>query len=314
MKLTILDGHAVNPGDLNWDMFKKYADVTVYEHTPQESVISRIGNSDAILLNKINITSNVLESCKNLKYIGVLATGYNVIDLQAVKNAKICVTNIPSYSTEAVSQHVFALILHFTNHVALHNTSVQNGDWIKNPNFCYWLSPLQELSGKTLGILGYGNIGKQVEKIAKAFNMNVLVCPHKPIKEKSNSVSFDTLLKESDFISLHVPLTMETNKIINSSSISKMKDGVYIINTARGGIVNEEDIKNAVKAKKIAGYAADVVQEEPMSKNSPLLNVENIVLTPHIAWAPIQTRKRLLQIAENNFKSWLEGKPINTII
>ena len=162
MKLTILDGHAVNPGDLNWDMFKKYADVTVYEHTPQESVISRIGNSDAILLNKINITSNVLESCKNLKYIGVLATGYNVIDLQAVKNAKICVTNIPSYSTEAVSQHVFALILHFTNHVALHNTSVQNGDWIKNPNFCYWLSPLQELSGKTLGILGYGNIGKQV--------------------------------------------------------------------------------------------------------------------------------------------------------
>lgn len=313
MKLTILDGHAVNPGDLSWDVFKKYAEVTVYEQTPEEEVVNRIGNSDAILLNKININSQILEKCRSLKYIGVLATGYNVIDIDSVKKAKICVTNIPSYSTEAVSQHVFALILNFTNSVSLHNESVQNGDWIKNPNFCYWNKSLIELNGKTLGILGYGNIGKNVEKIASAFGMKVIVCPHRPKPEIKNSVSKEELFRQSDFITIHVPLTEETKEIINSSSINMMKDGVYIINTARGGVINEEDVANAVKSKKIAGYAADVILHEPMNKDCPLLNVENIVLTPHIAWAPIETRKRLLNIAENNLKSWINRNPVNTI-
>lgn len=313
MKLTILDGHAVNPGDLSWDVFKKYAEVTVYEQTPEEEVVNRIGNSDAILLNKININSQILEKCRSLKYIGVLATGYNVIDIDSVKKAKICVTNIPSYSTEAVSQHVFALILNFTNSVSLHNESVQNGDWIKNPNFCYWNKSLIELNGKTLGILGYGNIGKNVEKIASAFGMKVIVCPHRPKPEIKNSVSKEELFRQSDFITIHVPLTEETKEIINSSSINMMKDGVYIINTARGGVINEEDVANAVKSKKIAGYAADVILHEPMNKDCPLFNVENIVLTPHIAWAPIETRKRLLNIAENNLKSWINRNPVNTI-
>lgn len=313
MKLTILDGHAVNPGDLSWDVFKKYAEVTVYEQTPEEEVVNRIGNSDAILLNKININSQILEKCRSLKYIGVLATGYNVIDIDSVKKAKICVTNIPSYSTEAVSQHVFALILNYTNSVSLHNESVQNGDWIKNPNFCYWNKSLIELNGKTLGILGYGNIGKNVEKIASAFGMKVIVCPHRPKPEIKNSVSKEELFRQSDFITIHVPLTNETKEIINSSSINMMKDGVYIINTARGGVINEEDVANAVKSKKIAGYAADVILHEPMNKDCPLLNVENIVLTPHIAWAPIETRKRLLNIAENNLKSWINRNPVNTI-
>ncbi len=313
MKLTILDGHAVNPGDLSWDIFKKYAEVTVYDQTPQNEVINRIGNSDAILLNKINIDSSVLKNCKNLKYIGVLATGYNVIDIEAVKKAKICVTNIPSYSTDAVSQHVFALILHYTNHIALHNQSVQNKDWCNTNNFCYWNEPLTLLNQKTIGILGYGNIGKNVEKIAKSFGMKVLICPHKFNSAIENCVTQDELFQKSDFITLHTPLTNETKEIINSSTISKMKDGVCIINTARGGLINENDVASAVKSKKIAYYASDVVLHEPMQKDCPLLNVKNIVLTPHIAWAPIETRKKLLQIAENNLKSFIEGNPVNMI-
>ena len=312
MKLAILDGRAVNPGDLSWDSFNKFADVSVYQETPADLVTSRIGDSEAILLNKIIINSEVLKSCKNLKYIGVLATGYNVIDIDAVKKAGICVTNIPAYSTMAVAQHVFALIMHFSNHVALHNDSVQNGNWIKSPIFCYWEKPLIELSGKTLGILGYGNIGKQVEKIGISLGMNVIVCPHRPNGNK-NCVTQEKLFAESDFLSLHVPMNGETAGIINEKKISSMKDGAYIINTARGGLVDEQAIKAALESKKLAGYAADVISEEPMISANPLLHVENCVLTPHIAWAPLETRKRCMDIGLSNFKSWLSGKPVNTI-
>ena len=246
MKLTVLDGYAMNPGDLSWDSFSKYADITVFERTPQELAVEHIGNSDAILLNKVKITSDILSKCTNLKYIGVLATGYNVIDVDAVKKAGICATFIPDYSTNAVAQHVFALITYFTNHVAVHNESVINGDWTKNPDFCYWKKPLIELCGKTLGILGYGKIGRQTAKIAEAFGMNVIVCPHKITPEVKNFVNFDSLLKKSDFISLHVPLTEETEEIIDSSAISKMRDGAYIINTARGGLINENDMRAAL--------------------------------------------------------------------
>lgn len=313
MKLTVLDGYALNPGDLSWDSFTKYADVTVFERTPQELAVEHIGNSDAILLNKVKITSDILSKCTNLKYIGVLATGYNVIDVDAVKKAGICATYIPDYSTNAVAQHVFALITYFTNHVAVHNESVINGDWTKNPDFCYWKKPLIELCGKTLGILGYGKIGRQTAKIAEAFRMNVIVCPHKITPEIENFVNFDSLLKKSNFISLHVPLTEETEEIIDSSAISKMRDGAYIINTARGGLINENDMRAALDSGKIGGYAADVLLHEPMNSDCPLLNAPNCVLTPHIAWAPPETRARLLKIAVENFANYLEGNVQNSI-
>lgn len=313
MKLTVLDGYAMNPGDLSWDSFSKYADITVFERTPQELAVEHIGNSDAILLNKVKITSDILSKCTNLKYIGVLATGYNVIDVDAVKKAGICATFIPDYSTNAVAQHVFALITYFTNHIAVHNESVINGDWTKNPDFCYWKKPLIELCGKTLGILGYGKIGRQTAKIAEAFGMNVIVCPHKITPEVKNFVNFDSLLKKSNLISLHVPLTEETEEIIDSSAISKMKDGAYIINTARGGLINENDMRAALDSGKIGGYAADVLLHEPMNSDCPLLNAPNCVLTPHIAWAPPETRARLLKIAVENFASYLEGNVQNSI-
>lgn len=313
MKLTVLDGYAMNPGDLSWDSFSKYADITVFERTPQELAVEHIGNSDAILLNKVKITSEILSKCPNLKYIGVLATGYNTLDVDAVKNAGICATYIPDYSTNAVAQHVFALITYFTNHVAVHNESVINGDWTKNPDFCYWKKPLIELCGKTLGILGYGKIGRQTAKIAEAFRMNVIVCPHKITPEIENFVNFDSLLKKSNFISLHVPLTEETEEIIDSSAISKMKDGAYIINTARGGLINENDMRAALDSGKIGGYAADVLLHEPMNSDCPLLNAPNCVLTPHIAWAPPETRARLLKIALENFANYLEGNVQNSI-
>ena len=303
----------MNPGDLSWDSFTKYADVTVFERTPQELAVEHIGNSDAILLNKVKITSDILSKCTNLKYIGVLATGYNIIDVDAVKKAGICATFIPDYSTNAVAQHVFALITYFTNHVAVHNESVINGDWTKNPDFCYWKKPLIELCGKTLGILGYGKIGRQTAKIAEAFGMNVIVCPHKITPEIENFVNFDSLLKKSNFISLHVPLTEETEEIIDSSAISKMRDGAYIINTARGGLINENDMRAALDSGKIGGYAADVLLHEPMNSDCPLLNAPNCVLTPHIAWAPPETRARLLKIAVENFASYLEGNVQNSI-
>ncbi len=312
MTLVILDSQALNPGDLNWDFFKSYADVTIYQQTPENLVAERIGNADAILINKININSELLKKCKNLKYIGILATGYNVVDINAVKNAKIIVTNIPSYSTSAVAQHTFALLMHFSNQVDFHNNSVLNGDWKKAPIFCYWKKPLFELEGKTLGIIGYGNIGKKVEQIALAFGMKTLIFPHKP-NGKPNCVSLNELFAKSDIISLHVPLTSETEEIINKNSILQMKDGVYIINTARGGLINENDMKNALESGKVAGYAADVLKEEPMSEDCVLFKAKNCVLTPHLAWAPLETRKRCLKIAQENFKSWLEGKPQNTI-
>lgn len=312
MKLTILDGMALNPGDLSWKCFSEFAELSVYDTTPQEEVIARIGDSDAVLLNKIIINEEILSACKNLKYIGVMATGYNVIDVKAVKKAGVTVCNIPAYSTDAVSQHVFALLLNFSNLAVLHNESVQKGDWMKTPVFCYWKKPLFELAGKTLGILGYGNIGKKVEKIAEAFGMKVLVTPHRP-NGNANCVSQEELFAKSDVISLHVPLTKETEKIIDSRNIALMKDGVYIINTARGGLIDEEAMRQALESGKVAGFAADVISEEPMKPGNPLLGAKNCVLTPHLAWAPLETRKRCLDIGLENFKGWLNGRIQNSI-
>ena len=313
MNLAILDASAVNPGDVSWDSFRKFADLNIYPTTSPQQVTERLSNCEATLLNKIVINEEILSKCPNLKYIGFLATGYNVIDLDATKKHGICVTNIPAYSTDAVAQHVFALILNYTNQVSFHNKSVKNGDWIKAPIFCYWNKPLTELSGKTIGILGYGNIGKKVATIAKAFGMKVIVCPHRKAADIENCVSIEDLFSQSDFISLHAPLTEETKQIVNARTLSLMKNTGYLINTARGGLVNENDLSKALDEEKIAGYAADVLDIEPMKNDCALLTSKNCTLTPHLAWAPLETRQRLLAIACKNFESWINGKPENVV-
>ena len=326
MKITVLDGHGLNPGDVSWDGIKAFADeFTVFDRSPQEIVVERIGNSEIVLLNKVHITKEIVENCPNLRYIGVLATGYNVIDTAACRERGIIVTNIPSYSTNAVAQHVFSFILHFTNQVASHSVSVHDGGWISNPDFCYWLSPLAELSGKTLGIYGFGHIGQKVAEIAHSFGMKILVHAHsaESFEKAKKSLSFDSsaitmvsvdeLFKESDFISLHAPLTPETKNLVNSKTLSLMKKSAYLINTARGGMICEKDVRDALDSGKIAGYATDVLLEEPMSKDCPLYKAPNCVITPHLAWAPKETRLRLLGIEIENIKAFLAGKPINVV-
>lgn len=313
MKLAILDAHADNPGDLSWDSFKEFADVVLYDRTSSNDVINRIGDADAIFVNKVQITEEILQKAPKLKYIGVCATGYNVIDLDSCSKRNIIVTNIPAYSTNAVAQHVFALITNFSNHVALHNQSVHAGEWIQSPDFVYWKEPLFELAGKTLGIFGYGAIGLKVAEIGKAFGMKIICNTRTKKPGMPEFVSFEELLKEADILTLHAPLTDLTKNIINKESLSLMKKSAYLINTARGGFVVEKDLAECLKAGGIAGYAADVIATEPMLPDCPLLNCPNCVLTPHIAWAPKETRKRLLDIAYENFKAWIDGHPINVV-
>ncbi len=313
IKLTILDGHAVNPGDLPWNFLDGIVDYKVYERTSPDEVIERIGNSDAVFLNKIQITKEIFDACPNLKYIGVLATGYNVIDLDAARAHGVTVTNIPAYSTDSVAQHVFAFILYFTNQVAQHSTSVMAGDWVKCRDFCFWNGSLSELNGKTLGIFGYGNIGKKVAEIAKAFGMKVICCTRTAKPDMPEAVTFEELLKRSDFLTLHAPLTEQTKNIINKDSLAIMKSSAYLINTARGGFVVEADLADCLNNGEISGYAADVLLQEPMAKDCPLLKAKNCIITPHIAWAPRETRKRLQGIAEENLKAWMQGKPVNVV-
>ncbi len=313
MKITILDGNAVNPGDLSWERLEKVGELVCYPRTKPEDVIKRIGDSDAILLNKINITEEILSSCPRLKYIGVQATGYNVIDLEACRRHEVTVTNVPSYSTSGVAQLVFAYISEFATGVALHSSSVMDGDWCKSPDFCYWKRPLMELDGKTLGIFGYGSIGSRVAKIGKAYGMKIIACTRTPKPEIENPVDFDTLMAESDFITLHAPLTDKTKGIINARTLALMKKSAYLINTARGPLVNENEVRAALDNGTIAGYACDVVSEEPMNRNNSLLGAPNCIITPHIAWAATETRQRLLDAVIDNLESFIAGKAKNVV-
>ncbi len=316
MKLTVLDGHGLNPGDISWDSVKSLVDeFCVYDRTPQELVVERIADSDLILLNKVCITRKIIESCSSLKYIGVLATGYNVVDLKACKDHGVVVTNIPAYSTDAVAQHTFAFILSFTNKVAEHNQSVKNGGWISSKDFCYWTSPLTELNGKKIGIVGYGNIGSKVAAIARAFGMTVVTVneSERAKKDGVDSVSLDGL-KDCDFISLHCPLTQDNAGMFNSKLINRIcSSKTILINTARGGLINEKDVADALKNGALGGYACDVVLDEPMKNDNPLLTAPNCLITPHIAWAPLETRLRLLNVAVNNIKQFLSGSPVNVV-
>jgi glycerate dehydrogenase len=318
IKIVVLDGYTVNPGDLNWDILKTLGEVTIYDRTEEEKVVERIGDAPIVLTNKTIINESILSQCPQVQYIGVLATGYNVVDMEATNARGIIVTNIPTYGTEAVSQYTIALLLELCHHVGEHSRSVKNGEWVASEDFCYWKYPLIELMDKSIGIIGFGKIGKGVAKIAEAFGMKVLAYNRSPIdssylNEKTQQVSLEELLSKSDIISLHCPLNNETQGMINKHSIEQMKDGVLLINDSRGGLIVEEDLRQALIDGKIAGAAVDVASTEPIQKDNPLLDAPNIIITPHIAWASKESRERLLDIAVENVKAYINGEATNVV-
>lgn len=316
MKIVNLDGYTTNPGDLSWDNFRQYGEVVVYDRTKPEEIVERAKDADVLFVNKCIITDEIMSELPNLKYIGLQSTGYNVVDCEAAKKRGIVVSNIPAYSTNAVAQLVFALILQITNKVSLHSDAVHNGEWSACPDFCFWKAPLTELDSKTIGIVGFGSIGQKVANIAKAFGMNVLVFTPHPKPEIFTDVEFcdfDTLCKNSDIITCHCPLTPDTENLINKSAISKMKKSAIVINTSRGPVVNDEDLANALNNDDIQGAGLDVLGIEPPKSNNPLLTAKNCIITPHIAWAAYETRKRLLGILEQNLKAFLSGNPQNVV-
>ncbi|ROY43296.1 D-2-hydroxyacid dehydrogenase [Enterococcus casseliflavus] len=319
MKIVVLDGYALNPGDLSWHGFEELGEVTVYDrtsYTDKQEIIERIGDAEAILTNKTPITADVLKACPQLTYIGVLATGYNVVDLAAAKEQGITVTNIPSYSTNAVAQATFALLLEVTNQVGHHNRSVHQGDWQTSKDFSYWQTPLMELAGKTIGLIGYGAIAQAVATIAHAFQLKVIYFNHRPKPAQADwakQVSLAELYQEADIISLHVPQFPETEKMIDRTALSQMKSSAILINTARGGLIDEGAVAEALHTGQIAALAADVVSKEPIAADNPLLQAPNCYLTPHIAWAPVETRRRLMGIAVANLSGFKAGTPQNVV-
>ena len=311
MKIVILDGYTENPGDLSWEGFEKLGELTVYEHTETAQISERIGDAELIVTNKTPVTAQMIASKPNLKYIGVLATGYNVVDVEAARRRGIVVSNVPTYGTQAVAQYVFALLLELCHRAAHHNNAVQQGRWTSGRDFCFWDYPLIELAGKTMGIIGYGRIGRAAADIARAFGMKVVACSAHAAE--GELVSLDELLAVSDVISLHCPLTAENAGMINRDTIAKMKDGVMIVNTARGPLINETDLREALISGKVRGAALDVVSVEPIRADNPLLGLDNCLITPHIAWAPKESRQRLMDVAVENLASFLRGEPVNNV-
>lgn len=318
MRIVVLDGYTENPGDLSWEGLEKQGELTVYDRTGNHNeIISRIGDAEAVYTNKTPIRAEVFQACPNLKFIGVLATGYNVVDTKAAKAAGVVVSNIPAYGTDAVAQFAIALLLELCHHIGEHSDCVKKGDWSNNADWCFWNHPLIELAGKTMGIIGFGRIGQKTGEIAQALGMKVLAFDSYQNPELESEtckyVGLDQLLAESDVISLHCPLFPETEGIINKDNIAKMKDGVLIINDSRGPLIVEEDLRDALNSGKVAGAAVDVVSTEPIQMNNPLLEAKNMIITPHIAWAPKESRQRLMDIAVENLKAYVQGNPINVI-
>ena len=317
MKIVVLDGYTLNPGDLTWEGLEKIGALTVYDRTPKELIVDRIGDAEIVFTNKTPLTKEIFDSCPTIKYVGVLATGYNVVDTDYAKARGIAVTNIPTYGTAAVAQFAIALLLELCHNVGLHSQTVHAGEWSSCPDFCYWKSPLIELAGKTLGIIGFGRIGQSTAKIAQALGMKVVAYDEYKIEGIENDnlkyVSLDELFAASDAISLHCPLFPSTQGIINKQNIEKMKDGVMLINTSRGPLVVEQDLADALKSGKVKGAAVDVVSSEPIKPDNVLLSAPNCIITPHIAWAPKESRERLMNIAVDNLDNFLKGNPINVV-
>ena len=319
MKIVVLDGFTLNPGDLSWEVLRNLGELIIYDRTEidTDKVIQAIGTAEIVFTNKTPISKKVLNNLPNLKYIGVLATGYNVVDVNAANEHNVVVSNVPAYGTDAVAQFVMGLLLEMCHHIGDHNNSVQKGDWTNSIDFCYWNSPLIELEGKTIGLIGFGKIGQKTAKLAIAFGMNVLVYSRTVKKEFESSnlifVSLNEVLRKSDVISLHCPLNDTTSNIICANNIGLMKDKVLLINTSRGGLINEQDLADALNSNKIYAAAVDVVSKEPMNAENPLLSAKNCIITPHIAWATKEARERLMHTAVGNLKSYLEGNPINLV-
>ena len=317
MKIVVLDGYTLNPGDISWEGLEALGEVTVYDRPKPEEVVERIGDAEVVYTNKTPITRDTLDQCGNIRFIGVLATGYNIIDIEAAKEKGIPVSNIPTYGTAAVSQFAIALLLELCHHIGEHSDAVKNGEWTSNPDWCFWKYPLVELAGKTMGIVGFGRIGQDTGKIAQALGMKVLAFDaYKRPELESETCRYadlDTLLAESDVISLHCPLFPDTEGIINKDTIAKMKTGVMIINDSRGPLIVEEDLRDALNSGKVAGAALDVVSTEPIKIDNPLLSAKNEILTPHIAWAPKESRQRLMDIAVENLQCFVDGAPQNVV-
>ena len=317
MKIVVLDGYTLNPGDITWEGLEALGDVTVYDRTKPEDIISRIGDAEVVYTNKTPVSRETLDASGNIRFIGVLATGYNIVDIEAAKEKEIMVANIPTYGTAAVSQFAIALLLELCHHIGAHSDAVKDGEWTSNPDWCFWKYPLVELAGKTMGIIGFGRIGQDTGKIAQALGMQVLAYDEYPRPELETDTchyaDLDTLLAKSDVISLHCPLFPSTEGIINKETIAKMKTGVMIINDSRGPLIVEEDLRDALNSGKVGGAAVDVVSTEPIQMDNPLLQAKNVIITPHIAWAPKESRQRLMDIAVNNLKYYLEGKPQNIV-
>ncbi len=313
MRIVVLDGYASNPGDLSWEPIAQLGELTVYDRTAPHELHDRIKDAEIILLNKTPMNAAAFEAAPKLKLISVLATGYNVIDIEAAKAHGVRVCNAGSYSTNAVAQMTFALLLEATQQVGSHDAAVKAGQWSGSKDFCFWNRPLMELAGKTMGLVGFGSIAQAVAKVAEAFGMRVIYNTRHS-HDDPRYVSLDALLQESDIVSLHCPQTAENLKMINADTLGKMKDGAILINTARGGLVDEEAVRSALEEGKLSFYAADVVSKEPIATDNPLLGAKNCYLTPHIAWAPKETRLRLHTINEENIRAFLAGTPQNVIV
>ena len=318
MEIVVLDGYTENPGDLSWDAVKSFGTLTVYDRTPADDAVirERIGNADIVITNKTPISAHVIASCPSVKFISVLATGYNVIDIHAAAQAGIPVSNIPTYGTMAVGQFAIAMLLEICHHIGAHNDAVHQGRWGTNPDWCFWDSPLIELAQKTIGIIGFGRIGQTTGRIAKALGMNVLAYDSHPNdigREIANYVELDELLRRSDVISLHCPLFPETKGIICAENIAKMKDGVIILNNALGGLIVEADLASALHSGKIYAAGLDVVSTEPIQSDSPLLTAPNCIITPHISWAPKECRQRIMDMTADNIRHFISGAPIHVV-
>lgn len=317
MKIVVLDGYTLNPGDLSWNGFEESGDLTVYDRTPANKILERSKEAEIIITNKTLLGDNIFSKLPNLKYVGILATGFNTVDIEAARKRGIAVTNIPAYSTNSVAQMTFALLLELCIHVQRHSDSVKAGKWADSVDFCYWDYPLIELAGKTIGIIGFGNIGQKVGDIANVFGMQILASDksHTDQSKRNNFkwVEIPEVLSNSDFVSIHAPLTSETEGLINMDNLKKMKNSAFLINTSRGPVIDEKDLAAALNEGVIAGAGLDVMAVEPPSHNNPLFKAKNCIITPHISWATKESRSRCMDIAVGNLKSFLAGESVNVV-
>jgi len=317
MKIVVLDGYTLNPGDLSWERLLDLGEVVLHDRTPSDKILERSKGAEVLITNKTPLTEEIMKSLPDLKYIGVLATGYNVVDAEAAKRRNIIVTNVPAYSTMSVAQLTFSLLLELCHHVQRQSDSVIQGKWAQSPDFCYSDFPLKELSGKTIGIIGFGNIGKKVADIATVFGMNIIAASRHQMDQSERKnfrwVQINDLLEQADVVSIHCPLTPETKGIMNAGSLKRMKRSAFLLNTSRGPVVVEQDLADALNNGIIAGAGIDVLSSEPPSIDNPLFKAKNCIITPHIAWATKEARVRLMDIAISNIASFIDGKPVNVV-